>query len=187
VAGSAEAISDAYALAVWQGDYAAADRVLADSPLAALPESASSVISDPIAFHRAYLAHLRADPAASRWADQAIAYYRNGTWNDRQRPWTQMRIAQAEAWAGRGPEALRDARAAYADVLARDAYDAVAVHGLLGTVLVAAGRTDEALECLRGMMNGPGTSPNGIRADPLWSRLKDDPRFEEILRSAKPL
>jgi hypothetical protein len=30
-------------------------------------------------------------------------------------------------------------------------------------------------------------SPNEIRLDPFWSPLKDDPRFEEILKSAKPL
>lgn len=30
-------------------------------------------------------------------------------------------------------------------------------------------------------------SPNEIRADPVWSRLKADARFEEILKAAKPL
>jgi hypothetical protein len=75
-----------------------------------------------------------------------------------------------------------------ADVTAHDSYDAVHLRQFLGEILVSLGRREEALACLREMMNEPcSQSPNAIRADPLWSRLKDDPRFEEILQSAKPL
>lgn len=30
-------------------------------------------------------------------------------------------------------------------------------------------------------------SPNEIRSDPMWAKLKGDARFEQILRSAKAL
>ncbi len=36
-------------------------------------------------------------------------------------------------------------------------------------------------------MAEPGVSPATIRLAPLWARVKVDPRFEEILKSAKPL
>ena len=38
----------------------------------------------------------------------------------------------------------------------------------------------------REFMTSIRRSPNELRWDVFWSRLKDDPRFEEILRRAKP-
>jgi hypothetical protein len=58
----------------------------------------------------------------------------------------------------------------------------------LGGVLIVTGRPEEALAELRKLMAGIGSmTASEFRHDPLWSRLKSDPRFEEILRSAKPL
>ena len=57
-----------------------------------------------------------------------------------------------------------------------------------GRTYAAIDRREEALATLRQLMSGLARmSPNEIRLDPLWSRLKDDPRFEEILNAAKPL
>jgi hypothetical protein len=62
------------------------------------------------------------------------------------------------------------------------------MQGELGRILSAVGEREKALEVLRTMIAGPCfMTPGEIRYDPLWSRLKDDPRFEEILKSAKPL
>ena len=105
-----------------------------------------------------------------------------------QQPWVQMRIALAEAWAGRPAEASRDAQLAMAEATARDSFDAVNLRGYLGEIYVSLGQREEAFACLRQMMREPfSLSPNEIRIDPLWSRLKADPRFEEILKSTKPL
>jgi hypothetical protein len=100
-----------------------------------------------------------------------------------------MRIAQAEAWAGLIEDSLRDAQAAFTDISAQDAYDTANLRRFLGSVYVSLGRRAEALDCLREMMGPtcPSPSPNEIRTDPAWSRLKDDPQFEEILNSAKSL
>ena len=126
--------------------------------------------------------------AAAGYAEEAIAFYRAAKSNARQITWMQLRIAQAEAWAGRADDAVRDAQSAFAAMTAQDIYSAVLARRFLGTVYVATGRRDEALACLREMLDGPSAqSPNEIRFDPLWSRLKDDLRFEEILKSAKPL
>jgi hypothetical protein len=52
----------------------------------------------------------------------------------------------------------------------------------------ASRRREEALAALRAVLAGPcGWSPHEIRHDPLFSRLKDDPRFEEMLAAAKSL
>jgi len=99
-----------------------------------------------------------------------------------------MRIATAEAWAGQEAEALRDGAAALADGLAQDRFDATTLRTQLGEIQVLLGRREEALATLRLMMNEPSLySVNGIRQSPIWARLKDDPRFEEILKTAKPL
>jgi hypothetical protein len=54
-------------------------------------------------------------------------------------------------------------------------------------VLVVAGRSDEAFAVLREIMDGPSDGPNAYRYDPVWAGLRNDPRFEQILQSAKPL
>ncbi|MDO8544576.1 MAG: hypothetical protein Q7S40_29395 [Opitutaceae bacterium] len=53
---------------------------------------------------------------------------------------------------------------------------------------VVLGQKEDALGILRELMTGPCfRGPQEVRHDPLWSRLNADPRFEEILKSAKPL
>ena len=70
--------------------------------------------------------------------------------------------------------------------LQKDAYAGVEVQNELGRIYAMLGRREEALNVLREVLSRPlGQSPNELRIDPLWSRLKDDPRFEEILKSAK--
>ncbi|HEY4301472.1 MAG TPA: TIR domain-containing protein [Candidatus Didemnitutus sp.] len=170
-------------------DYAEADQALANLPHSTMPEGSNNIINNPTVLFRAYLAYLRGDrEAARRFADEAIGYFRAGTWTARQVPWARMRIAMAEAWSNREAEAVADARAAMDDASAHDVYDASNLRSLQGAVDIVVGRRDDAIACLRQMMSGPcGRSPNDLRADPTWSRLKDDPRFEEILKSARPL
>ncbi|MBM3851716.1 MAG: hypothetical protein FJ399_01020 [Verrucomicrobia bacterium] len=61
----------------------------------------------------------------------------------------------------------------------------------LGRVYALVGPREDALAILRVLMTGPSSTyfgtPRVIRLDPCWSRLADDPRFEEILQAAKPL
>jgi hypothetical protein len=58
----------------------------------------------------------------------------------------------------------------------------------VGQVYAALGDREKAMGLLRAMMAGPCPEmPREFRYDPLWSRVKDDPRFDEILNSAKPL
>ena len=107
----------------------------------------------------------------------------------RQEPGALLGVALAHAFAGRPTEALRDARKALADQTKRDAYAGALTRNDYGRILIICGRRDEALETLRALSGGylGMHTPAELRYEPIWSRLKDDPRFEEILRSTKPL
>ncbi len=71
---------------------------------------------------------------------------------------------------------------------ARDVYERKGQRPDLAQVYLVLDRREEAIAVRREMMTGPcPIGPEQIRLDPLWSRLKDDPRFEEILKLAKPL
>ena len=179
----------AFENAMRTGDLAAAERVLEDPRLPAFG-GAGGIVSYPVSMSRAAVAWLRGRPDdARRFADEAIAYFRSRKWAPRQEAAVQMGIAYAEAYAGRHAEALQDARAALADQNTRDVYSGALMQNDYGQILVVCGQRDEAMATLRAYLTGMDvtTTPKEIRFDPIWSRLKDDPRFEEILKSAKPL
>jgi TolB-like protein len=178
----------AYATALHTGDLAQADRLLQDSRWQVVA-GLGGIVNEPVALHRAQLAWLLGRPdEARRFADEAIAYYRAGSWNTRQRPVAQMGIARAEAFAGRAEAAIREGRAALAAQESLDKFNVSFVRHWLGGVLIVTGRPDDALGELRRIMAGLGSITAGeFRHYPIWSRLKDDPRFEEILKTAKPL
>jgi TolB-like protein/Tfp pilus assembly protein PilF len=183
------ALSDQFRAAMLRDDFAAADRALADPGDGILAIAHSNVIADPPPLYRTELAFLRGEASAARkFGDEALAFYRARQWNPRQEPWVQMRRAMISAWMGDPAAALRDAQSAMATEEVHDVYDVTVLRPSFGAILISAGRREEALACLRQMMTEPcPLTPNEIRIDALWSRLKDDPRFEEILRSAKPL
>lgn len=179
---------DAFRVALGRGDLAAADRALADPRMPEIP-GLGQVITAPPVLARAAVAFLRGDRDAARLlADQAIAALRAERWNERQQPWVRMATAQAEAYAGRTEQALGEGEAAIAETRARDATDFANLRLELARIYLAVDQREKALACLREMLGDYcDASPNELRLDPLWSRVKDDPRFEEILQSAKPL
>ncbi len=172
----------AYDLAMLARDLTAAERALADPRLTTLVV-AGGIAAEPVALRRAQLAFLRGErEAAVKFSDEAIAFYRSRTWTPRQQRVVLSGIAEAEAYAGRVDAALRDGRAVITQGSDRSA---AAGEGVLGRIYVALDRRDDALASLRKVMDAPGPSPHELCDDPMWSRLKDDPRFEEILKSAK--
>ncbi len=69
-----------------------------------------------------------------------------------------------------------------------DAQTGMMLRFIGGGMLAAVGQSDDALVLLRELMAGPCRfTPNEIRIDPSWSGLKRDPRFEQVLKSAKRL
>jgi len=179
----------AYDSALLKGDLAAAERELAD-PSVKVIANTDGTIGDPVALHQAFVAFLRGHSKEARsYAEEAIEYYHHQEWAPRQVAWEKMGEARAEAYAGRADEALRDAKAALDFEAAHDAYSSMAMRQEFGQLLVLCGRRDEAIAVLREMVSLPmfPLTPNGIRYDAVWSRMKDDPRFEETLKSAKPI
>jgi len=179
----------AYRQAMLAGDLAKADGALADPRFTSV-DGLGSIIAEPGALHRAMIARLRGqNEEAQRFADEAIAWQHRQKLAPRQQPYVALVIARAKAFAGRTAEAIPELQAGVTLALKLDAYGGVGTMIEAGRAYVALGRNDDALALLRVLMNGPagGLSPNEIRVDPLWSRLKDDPRFEEILKSAKAL
>jgi serine/threonine-protein kinase len=178
-----------------RGDLAAAEHLLADPKFPAVvtfdPSGANSVVSPPAVLHRALVAFLRGQPEpAHAFADATVAYFRSKTWAPRQSGMVMIDTALAHALAGRPDEALKLLREGYAWQLDNDRHTALVVRPFVARTYLVLGRHDDAFAVLRELMTGPSTlqgGPEGTRLDPFWSRVKDDPRFEEILKLAKPL
>lgn len=189
-------LSRDYFAALQAGDLAAAERVLADPrferfdpPITTrhVPGSPADALRDNIALYRAYVAFLsgRFDEAR-RLADEAIPALQALEPSPLQFAWVQISIARAEAYAGRLEAAVVRARAAVSAQEQRDRFVLAGARSELGRILVLAGEREEALGILRNELGkGAAPWPDNVRHDPIWSRLKDDQRFEEILRAAE--
>lgn len=177
-----------YRLGLMRGDITEAERVLGDPRVKAVACTAG-VISEPVELHRALVAHLQGDREKARTqATETLAWFRGQTWTRRQEAWAAGSTALAHALAGHSDEAVRLATEAFKLQQERDACDAMYQRPDIARVFLALDRRAEALEILREMMREPCLiGPEQVRLDPFWSRLKDDPRFEEILKAAKPL
>jgi len=177
-----------YQAAVNSGDLEGAARALEDGKFDGI-QNAGGSIKDPIELFRAMIAMLlgRKDQAR-QFGTQAIAIYKGRTWNARQKAWALMGIARAEMYAGQVDDSLRDAREALALQRLHDAFDYDLMYDEYGRLLILAGKTDDALGVLKDLTRLPGTTtPNFVRISPVWSKLKGNPRFEEILSESRPL
>ncbi len=177
-----------YRRAMLAGDLQAAEREISSPGLVSVANDTGS-ITDPVSLLRAYVALLLRKPdEAKSLGTQAISDYGKVAWTRRQQPWAHLGIARAEAYRGDTEAAVRDGRKALDEMKALDAYDATFMAYEFGRILVIAGRKEEALSLLSEMMAGPGdVVPKSYPYDPIWGRLKGDPRFQSILDSWKPL
>jgi TolB-like protein len=178
----------AYRQALREGNLPAAEHALADPDVKTVGNE-TGAINEPADLHRAYVAYLLGKSAAAHeFSENAISDYRHSTWTRRQKPWTSMGIAMAEAYEGQIDDAVSSGKAALAEMEAFDGYDALPATWDYSQILVIAGRRDEAFSVLGELLKKPVfIAPRSVRFDPVWSRLKDDPRMESLLNSVTPL
>ena len=183
----------AYEIAMITGDVAAAANAIGDRRLdGTMPASTDG---GPVALHRALVARLRDDSVAARaQASEAAAWLRAATPSPRERPYYALLQARADGYGGDKAGAMRQAAALAAGLGDIGTYDRAAITNELGRLYALLGAREEALGCLRTLMTGPTACrssgvcfPRSARLDPCWSRLADDPRFEQILKAATPL
>jgi adenylate cyclase len=177
-----------YRMSMISGDFDAAEKALSESQLTFI-RNRSAAIREPVALLRARLAWLRGKPEdARKFAEAAGTAFHARTWSPRQELWVRLDLAEVAVLTGRIDEGLREAKAALAEQGPRDRFETCVMGAEYLNLLMMCGRSEEALDFLQLWLSGPcPQSPRQIRSDPFWSRLKDDPRFDRILASAKPL
>jgi tetratricopeptide (TPR) repeat protein len=177
-----------YRRAMLAGDLQAAERELSSPGLVSVSNDTGS-ITDPVSLLRAYVAFLRGkNDEAKALGAKAVLDYGKVTWTHRQQPWAHLGIARAEAYQGKMEAAVSDSRQALDEMTAIDEYDTTFMRNEYGKILVIAGRNDDALSVLATYNAGPGDIvPRSFPYDPVWGRLKGEPRFQSMLDSAKAL
>lgn len=171
-----------------RGEFDALDKILTDPRLPVL-QGPGGVYRKPVSLERATVAWLRGrGEEARKFADAALADLSAMNPTPRQQPFHNIYLGLAEGLVGRRDTALQLTREGSEKVLASDRMHASWGLQLAGLNYIILGQPDAALDRLRIAASQPGDLvPELLRADPLWARLKHDPRFEEILRSIKPL
>jgi tetratricopeptide (TPR) repeat protein len=169
------------------GNFAEALRLQSDRQFEA---NASSSLRLTSLVRRAELAHVlgRADEVAAlaNQAQSLMGAARGARFGE-------SGVAQAElmlaAMQGRRSDALIAMRRLQ-EVSADDHFSQIFHTFRIGTAHLLLGDEAAALESLQRQMTGPCSDTEGprtIRLHPVWSRLNGNPRFEEILKNAKPL
>jgi hypothetical protein len=174
--------------AIRRNNWSEAEAALADPRTPDIPDT--DVINDFVILVRARMAFLDGRPDLARpYAEQALAKYRAGKWTDGQKPWIDLKIAEANAYCGRVDEAIQGLESAQQLALAsRDVADVMLMLPLVARVYLIVGRVNDAFDVLKKMTSGPcELGPQQIRHDPFWSRQLTDARFEEALQASKKL
>ena len=175
-------------MAMLDGNYAEAERVLADSPLQDFQDIDFSFYF-PKSWYQAMVAREKGDSA------RAMAAFRECREILEQRlivkpehARTIAVLAQVDAGLGQKDLAIREAQHAI-DLMpiSKDIYDGALVLEGLAQVYVWSGDHDRAIELVQKLVSIPGYTNYGrLKLHPLWSPLRGDPRFEKIVNSLAP-
>jgi len=175
-------------LAIIDGNYAEAERVLATSPRQAFQDIDFSFYY-PKAWFEAMIARAKGDSARATSAFRecrAILEQRLLVKSEHAR--TIAVLAQVDAGLGQKDLAIREAQHAI-DLMpiSKDIYDGALVLEGLAQVYTWSGERDRAIELVEKLVSMPGYINYGrLKLHPLWSPLRGDPRFEKIVNSLAP-
>ncbi len=185
----------AYEAALLAGDWLSAAKHL-DSP-----QLAETVLPGgggggrfAVGVERAFLAYLLKEPKAATMAAEAEKQLSALQAEPRERPFVRLLLARAAAYRGDSTEALERARQVETEAPSFGTLDRINLVNEVGRIYALIGARDKAFACLRELMTGPSApNPGGFgpprmkRLDPCWAQLSSDPRFDQILKEAKPL
>ena len=175
-------------LAIIDGNFAEAERVLAASPRQAFQDIDFSFYY-PKAWFEAMIARAKGDSARATSAFRecrAILEQRLLVKPEHAR--TIGVLAQVDAGLGQKDLAIREAQHAI-DLMpiSKDIYDGALVLEGLAQVYTWSGESDRATELVQKLVSMPGYINYGrLKLHPLWSPLRGDPRFERIVNSLAP-
>ena len=175
-------------LAMIDGNYAEAERVLAASPRKDFQDIDFSFYY-PKAWFEAMIARAKNDPARATAAFRecrAILEQRLITKPEHAR--TIAVLAQVDAGLGQKELAIREAQHAVELMpISKDIYDGALVLEGLAQVYTWSGERDRAIELVQKLVTIPSYINYGrLKLHPLWSPLRGDSRFEKIVNSLAP-
>ncbi len=175
-------------MAMLDGNYTEADRLLAVSPRQDFQDIDLSFYF-PKSWYQAMIARARGDAARTTAAFREcreILAQRLIVKPEHAR--TIAVLAQVDAGLGQKELALQEAQHAI-DLMpvSKDIYDGALVLEGLAQVYTWSGDRDHAIELVRKLLTMPGyTNYARLKLHPLWSPLRGDARFQEILASLAP-
>ena len=175
-------------LALIDGNFAEAERVLAASPREDFQDVDYSFYY-PKAWFEALIARAKGDSAAataSFSAARAILEQRLAVKPEHAR--TLAVLAQVDAGLGHKELAIQEAQHAF-DLMpvSKDIYDGALVLEGLAQVYTWINEPDRAIEVLQKLVTMPGyTYYARLKLYPMWNPLRGDPRFEKIVNSLAP-
>jgi hypothetical protein len=150
----------------------------------------NGVVNNPISQIQATTAFLQGDKARARaFALESRRHYESRTWMPRQQSFVAAELALAHAFAGE-PALAREALQRSRDFQAKlpDALVECGLHYLWAVTHVVLGEREAALAELRTAVVQMSTIQLTVtiaHLDPIWDSLKTDPRFAQIMKSAK--
>lgn len=175
-------------LAMIDGNYAEAERLLAASPREDFQEIDFSFYF-PRAWYEAMIARAKGDSVRARAAfSSARSVLEQRLRIKPEHARTIAVLAQVDAGLGQKELALREAHHAV-DLMpiSEDIYDGALVLEGLAQVYIWTGERDRAIELVQKLASMPSyINYARLKLHPLWAPLRSDPRFEKIVASLAP-
>src|SRR5436309_7471784 len=175
-------------MAMLDGNYAEAERILTASPLQNFQDVDFSFYF-PKSWYTAMVARAKGDSAGAMAAFREcreILAQRLIVKPEHAR--TIAVLAQVDAGLGQKDLAIREAQHAI-DLMpiSKDIYDGALVLEGLAQVYTWSNEPDRAIELLQKLVTMPGyTNYARLKLHPMWNPLRGDPRFEKIVKSLAP-